>query len=110
MSRRRFISLWHPLSISFFLGVDRIGVHRHGHRPFFRVQTVSARELTGGDTSIGGIGVRDERCGYLKQPSHIHGGDLLPFRDLSHFLSQLVGRSLIIKLPTRVDLKKGTNP
>ena len=23
-------------------------------------------------------------------PSHIHGGDLLPFRDLSLFLSQLV--------------------
>jgi len=44
--------------------------------------------------------------------SHIHGGDLLPFRDLSLFLSQLVGRfvpflestrrrSLIIQLPKR---------
>jgi hypothetical protein len=40
---------------------------------------------------------------------HIHGGDPLPFRDLSLFLSQLVGRSLIIKLPTRVNSRKVTN-
>ena len=43
-------------------------------------------------------------------PSHIHGGDLLPFRNLSFFLSQLVGRSLIIKLPKRVDSRKATDP
>jgi len=30
--------------------------------------------------------VGGERC----QAAHIHGGDLLPFRDLSLFLSQLV--------------------
>jgi len=42
--------------------------------------------------------------------SYIRGGDLLPFRDLSLFLSQLVSRSLIIKLPKRVNSRKGTNP
>jgi protein disulfide-isomerase A6 len=31
-------------------------------------------------------------CGHCRQgrPSHVHGGDLLPFRNLSLFLSQLV--------------------
>ena len=38
--------------------------------------------------------------------SHIHGGGLLPFRDLSLFLSQL---ELEPKLIRRVDSRKGTN-
>jgi hypothetical protein len=32
-------------------------------------------------------------CTHRNQASHIHGGDLLPLRHLSLFLSQLVGRN-----------------
>ena len=41
--------------------------------------------------------------------SRIHGANLLPFEDFSLFLSQLVGRTLIIELAKRVESRKGTN-